>query len=93
MAMAVSHSGEMHGCTRRRRLVFDFVARQKLNFAGQERIVEIAGFGHQRENGIHHRRVDRAEAFAALQSLEHPILRAVQRRLAKRLPRESVRRA
>src|SRR6267378_1019921 len=42
--------------------------------------------GHQRENRIHHRRIDRGESFSPLDVIQHPDLRFAQRALAQRLP-------
>ena len=90
MAIAVSHTGEMHGCTRIvPSFVFDFVALEEFDLALHQRIVRFARFGEQRKNRIHHRGINRSQAFAALEPFEHPLPRALERKFSKRLPRQA----
>ncbi len=69
-------------------VLFDFEARKFANLARSERIVGTVTKCHQRENRIHHRGINRGEAFGALHVLEHPGFRLAKRAAAKRLPRE-----
>ena len=43
-------------------------------------------FGEQRENRIHHRRINRAQTFAAFEAFQHPFARASEAHFAKWLP-------
>ncbi len=68
--------------------LFDFEPCEFANFARGQRIVGTMAERHQRENRIHHRRINRGEAFGALDVLEHPGFRFTQRAIAQRLPRQ-----
>ena len=85
-------AGVPHGRNARlkanRVFLFDFKAREFANFARRQRIVGTMPERHQRENRIHHRRINRGEAFGALDVLEHPGFRFTQRAIAQRLPRQ-----
>jgi len=66
--------------------LFNFKSRKFLDFAPRQGIVRAMPQGHQRENRIHHRRVDRGKPFGALEVIQHPGLCFAERALAEGFP-------
>ena len=65
---------------------FDFKARKFVDFAQGQGIIRTMAKRHQRENGVHHRRVNGREAFGALDMIQHPGLGFSHGALPERLP-------
>src|SRR5262245_10997645 len=59
-----------------------------MNLAPGDRIVRPMAKSRQREDRVHHRGIDRSEAFASLKMCEHPLLCFAQSLLPQRLPRQ-----
>src|SRR5215469_9463916 len=74
------------GLDTQRTILLNLIALEKADFARQQRVAPIAALRKQREDRIHHGRIDGAEAFAALQPFEHPLAGASERATAKRVP-------
>ena len=88
--MAVSQTGETHGCDADRVALLNLKSRKFLDFARRQRIVRRMAQRQQRENRVHHGRINRGQSFGAFQVLEHPFARLPQRPLPQRLPRHAL---
>ena len=71
-----------------RLFIFDFKAREFLDFAECEGIVRTMPKRHQCEYRVHHRGVDGGKALSALDMIQHPRLRFADGALAERFPRK-----
>ena len=67
--------------------LFNFKAREFLDFAQSKGIVRTMTESHQRKNRIHDRRVDSGKTLAALDMVQHPGFRLAECPLPKWLPR------
>src|SRR5262249_28990208 len=74
----------------KRILLLNFVALEKTDFSRHQRVPRVAALRKQRENRIHHGRINRAETVAAFQTFQHPLTSTREAGSSKRFPRKTV---
>ena len=79
--IAVSHTGDLHGCKPGRFVVFDHQALQPLAAVLHFGLSSAIAQASQRDDAPDHRRKNRAQAVAAGEALDHPARCRLQRPL------------